>query len=57
MDYQNRVKLFPNFLDVVPVILSCLAGIRDRYVDLLKILSTCLPDLAGIVSKERYSPY
>ncbi|CAL5193475.1 unnamed protein product [Lathyrus oleraceus] len=31
---------------------SMLGGIRDRYVDLLKILSTCLPDLAGIVSKE-----
>ncbi|XP_058738287.1 uncharacterized protein LOC131610375 isoform X1 [Vicia villosa] len=31
---------------------SMLGGIRDRYVDLLKILSTRLPDLAGIVSKE-----
>ncbi|TKY62599.1 hypothetical protein E2542_SST12457 [Spatholobus suberectus] len=30
---------------------SMLAGIRERYGDLLKILSTCLPDLAGIVSK------
>ncbi|XP_057438694.1 uncharacterized protein LOC130730649 isoform X1 [Lotus japonicus] len=31
---------------------SMLAGIRERYGDLLKILSTRLPDLAGIVSNE-----
>ncbi|XP_027348855.1 uncharacterized protein LOC113860619 isoform X2 [Abrus precatorius] len=31
---------------------SMFAGIRERYGDLLKILSTCLHDLAGIVSKE-----
>ncbi|XP_020211045.1 uncharacterized protein LOC109795896 isoform X1 [Cajanus cajan] len=30
---------------------SMLAGIRERYRDLLRILSTCLPDLAAIVSK------
>ncbi|RDY02152.1 hypothetical protein CR513_14431, partial [Mucuna pruriens] len=30
---------------------SIFGGIRERYGDLLKILSTCLPDLAGIVSK------
>ncbi|KHN26335.1 hypothetical protein GLYMA_19G141900v4 [Glycine max] len=30
---------------------SMFGGIRGRYGDLLKILSTCLPDLAGIVSK------
>ncbi|XP_004493519.1 uncharacterized protein [Cicer arietinum] len=34
---------------------SMLGGIRERYSDLLKILSTCLPDLAGIVSKESTS--
>ncbi|XP_045793361.1 uncharacterized protein LOC123888366 isoform X3 [Trifolium pratense] len=31
---------------------SMLSGIRERYSDLLKILSTCLHDLAGIVSNE-----
>ncbi|KAK7285567.1 hypothetical protein RJT34_20343 [Clitoria ternatea] len=30
---------------------SMFAGIRERYGDLLKILSTCLPDLVGVVSK------
>ncbi|XP_027939676.1 uncharacterized protein LOC114193892 [Vigna unguiculata] len=30
---------------------SMFGGIRERYGDLLKILSTCLPDLASIVSK------
>ncbi|KAL2320785.1 hypothetical protein Fmac_029754 [Flemingia macrophylla] len=30
---------------------SLFAGIRERYVYLLKILSACLPDLAAIVSK------
>ncbi|KAE9590737.1 hypothetical protein Lal_00023286 [Lupinus albus] len=30
---------------------STFAGIRERHADLLKVLSTCLPDLAGIVSK------
>ncbi|KAK7336580.1 hypothetical protein VNO77_17125 [Canavalia gladiata] len=30
---------------------SMFGGIRERYGDLLKILSACLPDLAGIVSK------
>ncbi|WJX83923.1 hypothetical protein P8452_66547 [Trifolium repens] len=32
---------------------SMLSGIRERYSDFLKILSTCLHDLAGIVSSER----
>ncbi|KAK2363452.1 hypothetical protein QL285_088437 [Trifolium repens] len=31
---------------------SMLSGIRERYSDFLKILSTCLHDLAGIVSNE-----
>ncbi|CAJ1911035.1 unnamed protein product [Sphenostylis stenocarpa] len=30
---------------------SMFGGIRERYRDLLKILSTCLPDLVSIVSK------
>lgn len=39
------------------VINLCVAGIKERYGDLLKILSTCLPDLAGIVRKERYCQF
>ena len=31
-----------------------MAGIRDRYGDLVNILSNCLPHLAGVVSKARY---
>lgn len=33
------------------------AGIKERHGDLLNIFSTRLSDLAGIVSKERYSHF
>ena len=32
-----------------------MAGIRERYNDVLKILSSCMPRLLSIVCKGRYS--